>query len=208
MLKRTTGLSLLTMLVITGLAGTINDFSISGKERKYAITLMKDTRDAVQDEVKGLSGAQLDYKEAPDRWSVKDCLFHIAAAEKALWKMFEASMKSPANPEKRADIKVTDEKVVTMVEDRVTVKAKAPEMLQPGNTGYKTAAEALADFKTTRTEHIKYMKTTTEDLRNHVSQMPVGPIDGYQLYLFIAAHSNRHTQQIQEIKKSPGFPSR
>jgi hypothetical protein len=208
MLKRTTGLSLLTLLVITGLAGTINNFSISGKERKFAITLMKDTRDAVIDEVKGLSDAQLEYRESPDKWSVKECLYHIAAAEKALWEGFETAMKAPANPEKRAEIKVTDEKVVAMVEDRVTVKVKAPEPLQPANTGYKSAAEALADFKATRTEHIKYMKTTTEDLRNHVSQMPVGPIDGYQFYLFIAAHTNRHTQQIQEIKKSAGFPSK
>lgn len=207
MLKRTTGLSLLTLLVITGLAGTLNDNSITGKERKYAVNLMKDTRDAVIDELKGLSDAQLEYREAPDKWSVKDCIFHIAASEKAIWQMFEGAMKAPANPEQRAEIKVTDMDVVNKVEDRVTVKAKAPEQLQPANTGYKSVADALADFRSTRNEHIKYMKSTTEDLRNHVTKAPIGFIDGYQFYLFIAAHSNRHTQQIQEIKKSAGFPA-
>src|SRR5688572_30270 len=112
MLKRTTGLSLLTLLVITGLAGTINDNSLSKKERKYAVTLMKDTREAISDETRGLSEKQLNYKASPEKWSVKECMYHIAGAEKALWSMFETTMKSATNPEKRAEIKITDEDLV------------------------------------------------------------------------------------------------
>jgi hypothetical protein len=59
MLKRTMGRSLLTLLVITGLAGTINDLSLSKTERKTAISLMKDTKAEVMKSVKGLSEAQL-----------------------------------------------------------------------------------------------------------------------------------------------------
>ena len=43
MLKRTTGRFLITLLVITGLAGTVNDNTLSKTERKYAMSLMKDT---------------------------------------------------------------------------------------------------------------------------------------------------------------------
>ncbi len=205
MLRRTTGLSLLTLLVITGLAGTINDNSISKKERKYALTLMKETREDAVQSIKGLSAAQLEYQAAAGKWSIKECMFHIAGAEKLLWTVFESTMKAPANPEKRSDIKVTDEQVVKMVENR-SAKFQAPEPIQPKNTGFKTLDEALADFKSNRLLHIRYMKTSTEDLRNHVAQLPVGWIDCYQLYLFIAAHSNRHTQQINEVKTSPGYP--
>ena len=121
--------------------------------------------------------------------------------------MFESAMKAPANPEKRTEIKVTDEQVIKMVEDR-TKKAQAPEPIQPKNTGYTSLAEALIDFENNRMAHIKYMKNTTEDLRNHVVQLPVGWIDCYQLYLFIAGHSNRHTQQINEVKANTGFPAK
>ena len=54
-----------------------------------------------------------------------------------------------------------------MLEDR-TNKVKTNDMLEPKNSGYKSLDEAIADFKTTRMSHIKYMKTSTEDMRNHV----------------------------------------
>jgi hypothetical protein len=38
--------------------------------------------------------------------------------------------------------------------------------------------------------------------------MPFGWIDGYQLYLFIAGHSKRHTQQLNEVKANPSFPGK
>jgi hypothetical protein len=205
MLKRTIGRSLLTLLVVTGLAGTINDNSISKKERKFAAGLMKETKDAAIKSVEGLSDAQLNFKAAPEKWSVKECMYHIAGAEKLLWSMFETTMKSAANPEKRAEIKVTDEQLVKMTEDR-THKLQAPEPIQPKNTGFTSLDGAIEDFKKTRTEHIKYIRNSTEDMRNHVVQMPFGWIDCYQLYLLIAAHSNRHTQQINEVKANEAFP--
>ena len=207
MLKRRTGIILLTLLFVTGLAGTLSDNTISKDERKTAVSLMKDTYKVAIGATKGLSEDQLNYKAAPEKWSVQECFFHIAAAEKLLWTMFESAMKAPANPEKRTEIKVTDEQVIKMVEDR-TKKAQAPEPIQPKNTGYTSLAEALIDFENNRMAHIKYMKNTTEDLRNHVVQLPVGWIDCYQLYLFIAGHSNRHTQQINEVKANTGFPAK
>ena len=205
MLKRTMGRLLLTSLVITGLAGTIDDNSISKKERKYAIGLMKETRDEAINSIRNLSEAQLNYKAAPEKWSVKECMYHIAGSEKLLWGMFESNMKGAANPEKRSEIKVTDEQFVKMVQDRSN-KLQAPEPIQPKNTGFTSITEAIEDFKKNRGEHIKYLKSSTEDMRNHVVQMPFGWIDCYQLCLMIAAHSNRHTQQLNEVKADAGFP--
>lgn len=207
MLKRTTGRILITLLVVTGLAGTVNDNTLSKTERKYAMGLMKDTYKGAIAATKNLSAAQLDFKAAPDKWSVKECMYHIAVTEKGLWNMLEGTLKSPANPEKRSEIKVTDEQFVKMLEDR-TNKVKTFDQFEPKNTGYKTLDEAIADFKANRMSHIKYMKTSTEDMRNHVVQMPFGWIDCYQLYLMIAAHSNRHTQQMNEVKADPAFPAK
>ena len=205
MLKRTKGLFLLSLLVITGLAGALNDTAISSKERKLSASLMKDTKTDLVKSVKGLSEAQLNYRQAADRWSVKDCVYHLAVTEKALWQLLEMTMKAPANPEKRSEIKVTDEQFIKMIEDRST-KRTTMEMLEPKNAPFKSLDEALTEFKNLRTEHIKYIKTTTEDLRNHVAQMPFGWIDCYQLTLMVGAHTNRHTQQLNEVKADPGFP--
>lgn len=207
MLKRSTGRLFLTLMVITGLAGTIKNSSISKPERKYAVSLMKETQKDLLKATNGLTEEQLNYKAAPDKWSVKDCMFHLAASEKGLWMMFENAMKAAPNPEKRSEIKVTDEQFVAMIKDR-SQKAQAPEEVQPKNTSYKSMEEAVEDFKINRTAHIKYMKTSTEDMRNHVVQMPFGWVDCYQLYLLLGAHANRHTQQINEVKADAGFPAK
>jgi hypothetical protein len=205
MLKRTLGLSLLAFLVITGLAGTLHNSSISKQERKTAISLLKDTRAEVLKSVKGLSETQLNYKAKPDNWSVKECMYHIAISEKNLWDALEGAMKTPPNPEKRSEIKMTEEQLIAMIKNR-GFKVKTDEPFEPKNTPYKSLDEAIEDFKSRRADHIKYMKSTTEDLRNHVIQMPFGWLDCYQLCLMMAAHSNRHMQQMEEVKADAGFP--
>lgn len=205
MIKRTLGRALILMLVITGLAGTIQDNSISKKDRKKAIMLMKDSRAAVLNSVKGLSEAQLNFKPAADRWSIKECIYHIAATEKGLWSLLETSMKAAATPEKRADIKISDDDFVKNMQSREN-RVKTRESMEPQNTGYTSLDGALEDFKETRNEHIRYMKTTTEDLRNHTVAMPFGTIDCFQLALMVPAHSLRHVKQIDEIKGDANFP--
>jgi hypothetical protein len=44
-------------------------------------------------------------------------------------------------------------------------------------------------------------------LRAHAVDSPLGPkLDAYEWVLFIAAHSERHTKQIHEVKADPNFP--
>jgi hypothetical protein len=50
------------------------------------------------------------------------------------------------------------------------------------------------------------VNSTQDDLRNHVLELPPGTRDAYQVVLMIGAHSNRHTQQIEEVKSNPDFP--
>ncbi|HVZ57246.1 MAG TPA: DinB family protein [Chitinophagaceae bacterium] len=194
---------LLPALVLLSFTGTKNP--ITDQERKTAIDLLSQTEQGVLDAVKGLSDAQLNFKAAPDRWSVEDNAKHIAESEMSLWQMVENQLKQPANPEKRSDIKVTDDQVVQMVENR-TRKVKTLPNLEPQNTPFKTLDEALQSFRENREKLINYVKTTDDDLRGHVLTLPYGSFDAYQMILFIAAHSNRHTQQIGEVKADPGFP--
>ena len=79
-------------------------------------------------------------------------------------------------------------------------------MLKPQNTSYKSTADALASFREAREKLIQYVNTTDADLRNHVVTFPAGSYDAYQMILFIGAHSNRHTQQMEEVKADPNFP--
>jgi hypothetical protein len=122
-----------------------------------------------------------------------------------LWSVVEKAIQSPANPEKRANIKATDEQVVKMLEDR-SHKVKTQEAMKPENTPFNSVEDALKSFKENREKLINYVNTTKDDLRSHVVEFPFGSFDAYQMILFIAAHSNRHTQQIDEVKAQPDFP--
>jgi hypothetical protein len=181
------------------------DNTLSKKERKSAASLLKDTESGVLNSVKGLSDAQLKYKPAPDRWSVEECLKHIAISEQMIWGMIDNTMKQPANPDKRIDIKVTDDDIIKRLEDRST-KIKTMDPLKPENTPFTSPADALASFKDNRGKLIDYVKKTQDDLRDHIASLPIGTYDCYQLILLIGAHSNRHTQQIEEVKADPNFP--
>jgi DinB superfamily len=203
--RKTYNYLLLLFIVFSGLAGTPTDDVLSKKERKFAAEQMKNTKVELQDAIKGLSTAQLTYKISADKWSVQECIYHIAISEKTLWTMLETSMKAGPTPEKKKDLKVTDEQVIKMIEDR-TNKVKTFSSLEPQNTPYKSFDQAMNDFKTTRAAHIKYIKATSEDLRNHFVQMPFGLLDCYQLCLLISSHTDRHVQQLNEVKADAGFP--
>jgi len=180
---------------------------LTEKERKDAEKFLIESENNILKTVDKLTEAQLAFKSAPDKWSVQDCMMHIAATEKGLWSMVEASLKDSARPEKRKDIKWTDEDVKKNIENRSN-KVKTSPPLEPQNTGFKTMAEATASFKENRDKLINFVKTTPDDLRNHISTMPFGSLDDYQMVLFIGAHSNRHLAQIKEVMADPNFPKK
>jgi hypothetical protein len=181
------------------------DKTLTEKERKSATDFLTSTENGVEDAIRGLTEAQLNFKPAPDRWSVAECVKHIAVTEQTLRQMLDESLKQPATPEKRTEVKMTDEQLIKNLEDR-SHKIKTMESLKPENSPFKSLEEALSSFKESREKLMSFVKDTKDDLRNHVITLPFGSIDGYQFILFMGAHSNRHTQQIAEVKADPNFP--
>ncbi|MBI1341458.1 MAG: DUF664 domain-containing protein [Terrimonas sp.] len=205
MRKRKFGYVLLFLLVVSGFAGMSTNNSLTKDERKFASNHLKETRNDLFKVLKGLSEEQLNYKASPDRWSVKECAYHIALSENNLWNWIENMIKTPANPERRPDIKTTDAALIKGIENRDT-RVKTQESFEPKNAPWKSLPAALAAFKDARNKHITYIKTTTEDLRNHIADSPIGALDAYQMVLFLSAHTNRHLQQIEEVMADPKFP--
>lgn len=205
MFKRTKGYILLTLLVIIGLANQVPSDTLTSKERKFLISNLKDTKDNLSQSIKGLTETQLNFKASPNKWSVKECVQHLALTEKSLWEWAEATLKEPVNAESRKEIKMTDQEIINSSTDR-SQKFKAQESAMPELSQWKTTEEAMNAFKEERMKLIKYVKTTTDDVRNHVTKSLFGSIDAYQVMLVISSHTARHTKQIEEVKADPGFP--
>jgi uncharacterized damage-inducible protein DinB len=182
--------------------------TLTEEERKAAVDYLEESRKKFLESIQGLSEAQWKFKSAPDRWSVAEVAEHIAISEETILGLVtERVMKSPATPEKRESAKGKEQMVREMITNR-TQKAQAPEMLKPTNR-WATQAELTKAFQASRDTTIKYVKTTQEELRSHFAPHPVfKDLDAYQWLFLIAGHSERHTDQIKEVKADPNFPKK
>lgn len=175
------------------------------EDRTLLINQLKESKENLLKAVAGLTDAQLEFKPAADRWSVIDCVEHITIVEKAMIDEEKKMVSEPANPERRKDMKMTDDQILQGVEDR-SHKFKAPPFAQPKHS-YASPADAINAFVTQRDQLIDYVTNTKDQLREHIADNPnIGTVDAYQLLLFDAAHAVRHTKQIEEVKADPGFP--
>ena len=203
--KRTKGYTLLLLLVLTGLAGRLSTTTITNQERRFLIDQLKESRAAVQKTVEGLSEKQLNFKPAPEKWSIKECLQHIVLTESYWWNRADALLKQQANSDKKLGSKIKDQEILTILSGK-DQKLQASENFKSLKNQWKSAEEILDAFKRQRNSMIKYAKTSTDDMRNYVLKMPVGNMDAYQMLLYIPAYTKRQTLQIEEIKADPAFP--
>jgi len=193
----------LMALVLMGGAAAASAQEVTLAEKERALQYLETTKKGVLEATKGLSEAQWNFKAAPDRWSVAQVMEHIAAAEDYIrGALMEKVMMAPAGEPGR-DVKKTDEAVLAMIPDRTT-KVQAPEPLVPTNR-FGSPADSVKHFVESRATTEEFLKTTT-GLREHVTDSPMGKLDGYEFVLLIAAHSERHTKQINEVKADPNFP--
>ena len=180
--------------------------TLTDAERKYASKLLQKTKDELLKKVSGLTADQLNFKADANAWSVAECVEHIAISENNIFGFCQMALQQPADPSKRSELKMSDEALVKMITDR-SFKVKTQEAFEP--TGkFGSFAATLEEFKNKRDSNIKYINSTADDLRNHFNDFPFGKVDAYQTILFMAGHTKRHTDQIEEVMKNPSFPKK
>jgi DinB superfamily len=172
-------------------------------DRDKAVQYLESTKKDVLDATKDLSPAQWNFKAAQDRWSIAECMEHIAAAEDYIRALVvEKVMLAPAAPGR--DVAAIDAAIIENVPARKT-KAQAPEEIKPTNR-FGSPQGSIDHFVESRTKTETFVKDTP-GLRDHAADSPVGTKwDAYEFVLLIAAHSERHTNQIKEVKTDPNYP--
>ena len=183
-----------------------SDTTLSDKERKFATDLLTQSREHLLTSTRGLTEAQLNFKPDPESWSVAECAEHLALSETIIFSILEQALQGEPDPARREEVKIADDQIVGMITDRSN-KVKTREPFEPrGNYGSHEAT--VKEFTTKRDEHIQYIKTTNDDLRNRYATFPFGTLDAYQVVLFMAGHTERHSRQIDEVKSHPDFPAK
>jgi len=177
---------------------------MTDEDREHLLVHFEMTGQMLAEEVRGLSPAQLEYKASPDRWSIRECVSHLAVAEPDYWRDLQKAVK--ASPDMKDNKSVaTDADIMWYGIDRV-VHTKTGGGHEKVDT-YKNMDEALGKFQALHATMIAYIKTTDDDLRAH-SFGERERIDCWQWMLEICTHAERHIQQIREIKADPNFPKK
>jgi len=191
-------------VILTLVSFKTADTELTKDERKFAQDELNKTKEIFLKSLKGLSKEQLNFKSTLTSWSIAECAEHIAIAENNLWAALEGSLKQPADPARRVEVKSTDTDVLKMITNR-TNKVKTQESFEPKGA---TLEESIKNFTTKRDAHSEFVKTTQEDLRNRYVVFPWITLDSYQLILFMSGHTARHTAQIEEVKTDPNYPKK
>jgi uncharacterized damage-inducible protein DinB len=176
--------------------------SLTQSERDRAVEELLSSRNALLESVVGLTSAQWSYRPASGRWSIAECLEHVALAEDWYFELIAGKILS--SPAHKIEAPCDDFGVVEIMQDRSS-KRTAWQNLQP--SGRWSAEQALDRFTRSRARFISFTSTTSAPLREHFEpHRAAGLIDAYRWILLASGHVRRHIDQILEIKADSSFP--
>lgn len=181
--------------------------SWSGEDRKYLLENLSRTRELVINETKGLSKAQWNFKESPDRWSINQVVEHLAFWELILDREITQALTAGPRPELIKGGRTDSAVLAFLMEENPHI---APEYTKPFTytvpMGVNEGQNNLAWFLKMRNEAIGYTDSTKTDLRAYFMRPGRGNI--HQVFMTIFAHTDRHLKQIRRVKQDPKYPKK
>lgn len=182
------------------------DAKMTTEERAQLIRWLKESQAQTIAAVEKLSEAQWNWKAAPEKWSVAECVEHIMLAEGLLWSAAEKALAAAPNPDWATKTKGKTELIENIMVKRLG-KAQAPEPIVPG--GKLTRAELMKKLVEVRAKTLQFAETTQLPLKQYTSEHPFpvfGTLNAYHWVIYIPLHNIRHNQQIAEVLANPNFP--
>ncbi len=184
--------SLLMLCLITATASA----QLSQSDRDFAIKYLETSHENIVAAVAELPDKAFNAKPEDGGWSVSNCLEHILLTEAMFTQMVQGNAAN-GTPDPEMDMSTGDAWLIGGVANRGT-KAQTGEPFEP--TGRWESKEAMLEALEESHSNLKqYLMTTEDDLRHIASDTPMGKLDLYQMVLVIAAHSQRHLFQMQEV---------
>lgn len=172
-------------------------------ERRAAVEELEASRDRLLSVLEGLTEERWRRRPSPGRWSVADCAEHITAAEVPISRVLAGPSVVEPSEEDRREIRKKDDLVRRLIRDR-SRRDEAPERILPKGR-FTTREETMRVFEERRGANLIYVRETADPLRDRFAPHPfLGVIDGYQWMLFLAAHTDRHVAQIEQVLSELG----
>lgn len=177
----------------------------SEADRQFLLPNLKQTRDDLIQETKGLTDAQWNFKESPDRWSIKQITEHIAFWELLLQREISQGLGAGPKPDLVSKAPSDSTVIGFITEEKAHLSddyTKPYTFSQP--MGLNRGQDNVAWFVKMRNESIDFVSTTQTDLRLHFSRSNGNSI--HQRFITTYGHSFRHLRQIKKVKAHPSYP--
>jgi hypothetical protein len=88
-------------LVFTFGDGCAQTASLTPLERQRLVAHLEMTGSWLADEVSGLSPAQLQFRPAPEAWSILEVVEHLTVADPIYWRQLHEAMKAPPRSQRQ-----------------------------------------------------------------------------------------------------------
>jgi hypothetical protein len=168
---------------------------MDAQEKADLLERLTSGRDAIVAVVAGVSGEASKKAPGEGRWSMLDCMEHVAYVEEVLFSQVVNSRiaEEPLLNPKR------EERIAKYGADRSRA-IDAPDRAKP--TGrFATIEDATAHFLASRAKTIQFVENCEEDMRCRTAMHPLfGVVNCQEMLLVIAVHPHRHKGQLEEIK--------
>ena len=168
---------------------------MSPAEKTEIIEILEKSREEFHAAVAGVSESLAKTRPEADRWSVLDCVEHVATVEDIFLKRLASGEYTEAPPEDRAK----EASLATRIVDRSS-RRQAPETALPKGR-FTSLAEGLEQFDSARERSLQFARERSADLYTLASAHPAfGPLNGVEAMIILASHSSRHAAQIREVR--------
>jgi DinB family protein len=154
----------------------------------------------------GLTPAQWNFHESPNRWSIAENIEHVILFENFIKGVIEKVMQAPAEPEKKQHSAAKDPLIESLPQTR-QVKFNAREIVRPAGN-WPDPTQLLVELRKTRVQTQVFIAEVQPGLRDHFfAHIAFGDLDCYQWLLMLGQHASRHAIQIEEIQSHPAYPA-
>ena len=173
------------------------------------VTITNDTRD----EFGRLNVEQLNWKPAPERWSVAQCFDHLVTTNVSYLPIFDSVIngrkKSRAIERFPLLPNLWGKLLIKSLDPKATRKLKAPGRFQPSSSDISgSIIEDFVEQQTKVEESIEAIKKLNPG--RIVITSPAASMITYSLmdaFRIIVVHEKRHFQQAQRVTHEARFPS-
>ena len=169
--------------------------------------------DAARQLVSGLSQAQLNWKPAPDKWSIAQCLDHLAVASSKFVPYFTRALarsrkKWPVASSPSYRPTLIGGWLIKLVVPEAERNLTAPKVLRPSESS--AIQGTLESFLEQQARFIEFVRETNGvDYNKTRLRSPVTPLVRYSLadaFVITVVHGQRHLAQARRVRKMSGFP--